>query len=72
MENLNRELYEDEKKEIQSVYTKYAKQGLKACKNMTPSEESEYDKKELPKMVEELENIKQKYNKIFLMESTQK
>lgn len=52
----------DKEKEIQGVYTKYAKQGLKDCKNMTIEEEKEYIKKNEPKMKKEIEEIIRKYN----------
>ena len=52
---------EKEKNEIKALYTKYAKQGLIDCKNMTPEEEKKYVEKKEKEMLAELEKIKKKY-----------
>lgn len=52
----------EEKKEIKELYTKYAKQGLIDCKNMTEEEESEYSKQKEKELKKELEKIRKKYS----------
>ena len=52
----------DKEKEIQEVYTKYAKQGLKDCENMTIDEEKKYIDENEPKMKEEIKKILDKYS----------
>lgn len=51
----------DKEKEIQAIYTKYAKQGLKDCKNMSIEEEKKYIDKMQPKMVAEIKEVIKKY-----------
>ena len=52
----------NKEKEIQEVYTKYAKQGLKDCENMTIEEEKKYIDENEPKMKEEIKKILDKYS----------
>lgn len=53
---------DEEKKEIKELYTKYAKQGLIDCKNMTEKEEFEYSKQKEKELKKELEKIRKKYS----------
>lgn len=52
----------DKEREIQAVYTKYAKQGLKDCENMTVEEEKKYIDENEPKMKAEIQEIIKKYD----------
>lgn len=53
---------EEEKSEISALYTKYAKQGLADCKDMTPEEEKKYVEEKEKEILNELEKIKKKYS----------
>lgn len=51
----------DKEKEIQAIYTKYAKTFLEKSKNMTPEEEKKYIDENEPKMFQEIKEIIEKY-----------
>lgn len=53
---------EEEKKEIQEVYAKFAKEGLKERDGMTQEEEKKYSEKKEKEIIKELEKIKKKYS----------
>lgn len=59
---MNNDLTQEQKREIQKVYEKWAKKTLKECKNMTPTEEREYIKNNESLMFEELEKLKEKFS----------
>lgn len=49
-------------KEIQAIYTKYAKKALKDCNGMSIEEEKRYIDKKEKEMKKELEEVIEKYN----------
>jgi len=51
----------DKEKEIQAVYTKWAKKAFEETKNMNVEEEKKYIDKNEPKMKQEIKNIIEKY-----------
>lgn len=52
----------DKEKEIQMIYTKYAKRALIDCKNMTVEQEKKYIDENESKMKAEIQKIIKKYS----------